>query len=88
MLMKIIFTILLSGYMYAGLLAQTDSHVNVIIILDASGSMWAKMDNSTRIQQAKSVLGNMANKMPVDAQVGLMAYGHTNAADCDDSSKH
>jgi Ca-activated chloride channel homolog len=62
----------------------------VQLILDASGSMWNKLEDGTyRITAAKDVLGNFIKGLPTgDLNVGLRVYGATmNAMDegsCDD----
>lgn len=57
---------------------------NLLFIFDASGSMWQKTGNSTKIQLAKSTMKSFAEKMVPTQQVGLVAYGHTSASDCSD----
>jgi Ca-activated chloride channel homolog len=75
-----VFVMLTLGY------AQT----YVQLVLDASGSMWNKLDDGTyRITAAKNVLGNFIKGLPTgDLNVGLRVYGATmNAMDegsCDD----
>jgi Ca-activated chloride channel homolog len=62
----------------------------VQLVLDASGSMWNKLDDGTyRITAAKDVLGSFIKGLPTgDLNVGLRIYGATmNAVDdgaCDD----
>jgi Ca-activated chloride channel homolog len=62
----------------------------VQLILDASGSMWNKLEDGTyRITAAKDVVGNFIKGLPTgDLNVGLRVYGATmNAMDegsCDD----
>ena len=50
---------------------------NIVFILDASGSMNGNIGNETKMTAAKRVLSDLLNELPADAQVGLMAYGHT-----------
>ena len=83
-MIRLLLTLLFSGYWLADLTALHSDPLHVIFIIDASGSMWADMDKSTRMQQAKMVLTKLADKVPEDAVVGLIAYGHTSATDCDD----
>ena len=64
--------------------AQTNSNQNILFIFDASGSMWAKLDKSTRIQVAKETIGKLVEKIDADDNVGLIVYGHRNASDCND----
>lgn len=55
-----------------------------ILIFDASGSMWGKIGNETKIEIArKTTLGLIKNR-PAELEMGLMAYGHRRKGDCDD----
>jgi Ca-activated chloride channel homolog len=62
----------------------------VQLVLDASGSMWNKLDDGMyRITAAKDVLGNFIKGLPTgDLNVGLRVYGATMSAmdegSCDD----
>ena len=49
---------------------------NVLVILDASGSMAEGMDGQTRMEVAKSVLTNYVSALPSTAKLGFMVYGH------------
>ena len=64
--------------------AQTNIRQNILFIFDASGSMWGKLDNSTKIQVAKKTMSELSEKIAGDANVGLIAYGHNSASDCND----
>ncbi len=50
-------------------IAQAES--NMLIILDASNSMWGQVDGVAKIQTAKEVLANLLNDLPADTKVGL-----------------
>lgn len=50
---------------------------NIVFIMDASGSMDGRIGNEKKMTAAKRVLSDLLNELPADAQVGLMAYGHT-----------
>lgn len=63
---------------------KTSAQTNALFILDASGSMWQKLDNEFRIATAKTVMKGLVDKMPADARAGLIAYGHNRKSDCDD----
>jgi Ca-activated chloride channel homolog len=58
-------------------LAFAGAQTYVELILDASGSMWNKLDDGTyRITAAKDVLGNFIKGLPAgDLNVGLRIYG-------------
>ncbi|MEO5806854.1 VWA domain-containing protein [Devosia sp.] len=55
-----------------------------IIILDASGSMWAQVDGKARITIARETLATVLKGVPDDLELGFMAYGHREKGNCDD----
>ena len=57
---------------------------NLLFILDASGSMWGKVDNSLKIDAAKVALTHLIGDLPPETKVGLMAYGHREKSSCTD----
>ncbi len=57
---------------------------NLVLILDASGSMGAKIEGRMKIDIAKEVLAGLIRDLPAGVHVGLVAYGHRQKADCDD----
>lgn len=64
--------------------ASARASTNVLFIVDASGSMLKRVDGRMRMDIAKEVLSQTLNKMPGDAQLGLLVYGHRRAKDCAD----
>ncbi|MEA4952665.1 MAG: VWA domain-containing protein [Aminivibrio sp.] len=71
---------------WSQVLAQDDATTHIELILDASGSMWAKLGGSTRIEVAKDALGKIIDDLSErkGIAVGLRVYGHrTN--DCKDT---
>lgn len=52
------------------------SGAKVLFILDASGSMWGKVEGKEKIVVAREVMANLINELPDGTQVGLEAYGH------------
>lgn len=72
------------------LMGQTVSateNKNVMFVLDASNSMWGQIDGKAKIEIAKSVLQDLAARMPEGAKMGLVAYGHRfdrKLKECDD----
>jgi Ca-activated chloride channel family protein len=56
----------------------------VIIILDASGSMWAQIDGKPKLEIARESLRTVLQSVPTDDEIGLMAYGHREKGSCDD----
>lgn len=56
----------------------------VIIILDASGSMWAQIDGKPKLEIARESLRTVLQSVPADDEIGFMAYGHREKGSCDD----
>lgn len=57
---------------------------SILLVLDASNSMWGQVNGVPKIDAAKSTLGRLISDLPADTQVGLMTYGHRRAGDCAD----
>ena len=57
---------------------------NIMFIIDASGSMAAKVQGKPKIDVAKEVLSGLINDLPATTNVGLVAYGHRQKGDCSD----
>ena len=57
---------------------------NLLFILDASGSMWGRVDGEPKIVVAKEVMSGLVRALPDDAKAGLIAYGHRRKGDCMD----
>ena len=55
-----------------------------IVILDASGSMWAQIDGKARIEIARDTLKEVLAGVPAELELGFMAYGHRTKGDCTD----
>ena len=57
---------------------------NLLLILDASGSMWGQIDGEAKITIARQVIEDVVSTLPGDARLGLVAYGHRREGDCQD----
>lgn len=64
--------------------AGTADYPEVIFILDASGSMWGKAGDKTKIEAAKAVMVQVVPALAPEVKVGLVAYGHRRKGDCKD----
>ena len=64
--------------------SSTTSSANLVFIFDASGSMGAQIQGKMKIDIAKEVLTHLINELPAGVNVGLVAYGHRQKADCND----
>ncbi len=60
--------------------------LNVELIIDASGSMAAKMEGKSKMAIAKDVMLGLAVDLPRDAQVAIRTYGNHRKDDCSDLS--
>ena len=56
----------------------------VNMILDASGSMWAKINGVEKINIAREVIKKTVDNWDTNKALGLMVYGHRSKGDCDD----
>ena len=57
---------------------------DLVLILDASGSMWGRVGDQPKIVLARQVLGDVLDDLTDDRPVGLVAYGHRRKGDCSD----
>lgn len=81
---KNILTTLVFTLILGVLAAQPQPSSRILFILDASGSMWQKLDGDFKIAIAKSVMQKLVDGLPDNTQAGLIAYGHNRKADCKD----
>ncbi|MEO0670029.1 MAG: VWA domain-containing protein [Pseudomonadota bacterium] len=56
----------------------------MMIVMDASGSMWGQIDGVNKIVIARDVVRESLAGATLTQSVGLMAYGHTRKGDCSD----
>jgi Ca-activated chloride channel family protein len=56
----------------------------MVLVLDASGSMWGQIDGKAKIVIAKEVMAELIDQIPADFQTGLTVYGHRRKGDCKD----
>lgn len=64
--------------------AQQDEGERVILVLDASGSMWGQIDGRSKIDIAKEVVGKIVAKWRPQDELGLVVYGHREKGSCND----
>src|SRR5690554_1259424 len=57
---------------------------DVVIVYDASGSMWGQIDGVSKIEIARDVMADLVDGWSDDANLGLVAYGHRSEGDCRD----
>ena len=63
---------------------QSPQGETLLIVLDASGSMWGQIDGENKIVIARRVLGELVDGLADGTEVGVIAYGHRREGDCDD----
>ena len=61
-----------------------DGPSDLLLVLDASGSMWGQVAGEAKIVIARRVVKDLAGRIPAGTEVGLIAYGHRREGDCDD----
>ncbi|MBV2145079.1 VWA domain-containing protein, partial [Falsochrobactrum sp. TDYN1] len=57
---------------------------DVVIVYDASGSMWGQIDGVSKIEIAREVMTGLVTGWSDDTNLGLVAYGHRSEGDCRD----
>jgi len=55
-----------------------------VMVLDASGSMWAKIGERHRIEIARDVFAQLMEDLPPARDLAVLTYGHRRKADCSD----
>lgn len=63
---------------------EEDAGAPLLLILDASGSMWGQIEGENKIVIARRVLGQLVDDLADGSEVGVIAYGHRREGDCDD----
>ncbi|MFH1135385.1 MAG: VWA domain-containing protein [Pseudomonadota bacterium] len=78
----LVFLAIMIGYAVTAGTAEPGRHV--MLILDASGSMWGRIGGKAKITIAQEVLSGIIQDLPSDLQAGLTVYGHRKIDDCND----
>lgn len=65
-------------------LAATPADGQVMIVLDASGSMWGQIAGKPKLEIARETLATVLADTPAGTELGLIAYGHRSKGDCAD----
>ena len=73
---------------FALLLAATATSAfageNIMLVLDASGSMWGQIDGKSKVEIARGTVADVLGSWNADNSIGLVAYGHRRKGDCED----
>src|SRR3989344_6142812 len=75
--------LLVSG-LFLGAAQGAQPPTRVILVLDASGSMWGRIGDKTRIEIARETVAGLMKDWDPAIELGLMAYGHRREGDCKD----
>ncbi|MHA1524593.1 MAG: vWA domain-containing protein [Alphaproteobacteria bacterium] len=78
-----VFAIVTAGIYQMSAQAQ-EPRENVMLVLDASGSMWGQIDAVSKIEIARGVIADLLDNWDPKRNLGLMAYGHRRKGDCGD----
>ncbi|NYT84984.1 vWA domain-containing protein [Pollutimonas harenae] len=65
-------------------LSSAQANDDVLIVYDASGSMWGQVDGVNKIVTARKVMSELVKSWPENTNLGLIAYGHRSAGSCSD----
>ena len=57
---------------------------NIMLVLDASGSMWGQIAGKTKVEIARETVADVLGTWKADNAIGLVAYGHRRKGDCTD----
>ncbi len=57
---------------------------NIMLVLDASGSMWGQINGKSKVEIARETVADMLGTWKADNAIGLVAYGHRRKGDCGD----
>ena len=64
--------------------ARAENGANVMLVLDASGSMWGKVGDQTKMAAARETVATILDKWRPEDKLGLVVYGHRRKGDCSD----
>lgn len=65
--------------------AEQGQGPDLMVVFDASGSMWGQVGGTAKIEIARDVFTNLSADWATSGQsVGLIAYGHRRKGDCSD----
>ena len=57
---------------------------NMMLVLDASGSMWGKIGDRSKVEIARETVAGVIGDWNPQNHLGLVAYGHRRKGDCND----
>lgn len=60
--------------------------MNVVVLMDASGSMNGQLGNESKMDLAKAAIAKFAKDIPSDANISLITYGHVGSSSKSDKA--
>ncbi len=79
----LIFSVLIVNYV-GSFPSRAADPAKVMVVLDASGSMWGQIGGQSKITIARQALRDLMKGWDKDLHVGLSVYGHRRKGDCKD----
>jgi Ca-activated chloride channel family protein len=64
--------------------AQEKGVTSTVLVIDASNSMWGRIDGKPKMDIARDAVSSLVESLPKGARLGIVAYGHRRAGDCGD----
>lgn len=64
--------------------AQERGSAPTVLVIDASNSMWGRIDGKPKMDIARDAVSSLVESLPKGARLGMVAYGHRRAGDCSD----
>ncbi|MEM1430852.1 MAG: VWA domain-containing protein [Pseudomonadota bacterium] len=74
----------LAAFAPLGVAAQDGDREQVMLVLDASGSMWGQIDGVSKIEIAREQIADMLGTWEPGIDLGLISYGHRERGACGD----
>lgn len=86
MLVFPVFALALAPFsMAASSVAAVSAEEQVVVVFDASGSMWGQVQGRTKIEIARDAMGSLVKRLEGrSVNMGLIVYGHRRKGDCAD----
>jgi Ca-activated chloride channel homolog len=84
MMVRLALAILFSIFMSLNFARAADEGARVVLVLDASGSMWGQIDGKSKMEIAKAVVGKVVGNWKPADELGLVVYGHREKGSCAD----
>jgi Ca-activated chloride channel family protein len=75
---------LLPQAVFASSVETAPDNPKIMIVLDASGSMWGQIDGKAKIEIAREVITDLLDQWDPSIHLGLTVYGHRRKGDCKD----